>query len=261
MKWGVQDVGNGLIHAGERSAVHGLVGGGLQAAEGGNFQDGFLSAAVSEALPINALGDVNDDKSLPIATMIERAGAAAVVGGTVAAATGGNFANGAKTSAFAELFNDIADWCQNTYAASSQTGMTQMQYALCEAGLKQGEALAFVLAGFDMDVTPIGEYSPLIVQNGIMGRAAESMTLNELGLAKNTSKVFSGEGASIPDALTNNGMYEIKNVNYQSFTKQLRIQSSAAQNMGLKNYLYVDARTQISKTLYDAFDIRRINMR
>ncbi|MGD9108231.1 MAG: RHS repeat-associated core domain-containing protein [Gammaproteobacteria bacterium] len=92
-------------HMLERAAVHGLVGGGLQVAEGGSFKDGFLSAAVAEALPIGSIG--GKDKDLTPRIIAERTAAAAIVGGTVAAAEGGNFVNGAKTAAFAELFNDL----------------------------------------------------------------------------------------------------------------------------------------------------------
>jgi RHS repeat-associated protein len=89
----------------EKVAVHGLVGGGIQAAEGGSFKDGFLSAATAEALPIGSIG--GKDAELKPRIIAERTAAASLVGGTVAAATGGNFVSGAKTAAFAELFNDL----------------------------------------------------------------------------------------------------------------------------------------------------------
>ncbi|MFH1334108.1 MAG: hypothetical protein ABIH77_02225, partial [Pseudomonadota bacterium] len=87
-----------------RIAVHGLVGGGIQAAEGGNFADGFLSAAAAEATPLNEIGTDFSKTSV----VAERTIAAGIVGGTVASATGGDFINGAKTAAFAEMFNDEA---------------------------------------------------------------------------------------------------------------------------------------------------------
>ena len=87
-----------------RVAVHGLVGGGIQAAEGGNFADGFLSAAAAEATPLNEIGTDFSKTSV----VAERTIAAGIVGGTVASATGGDFQNGAKTAAFAEMFNDEA---------------------------------------------------------------------------------------------------------------------------------------------------------
>ncbi|MBU0456496.1 MAG: RHS repeat-associated core domain-containing protein [Gammaproteobacteria bacterium] len=87
-----------------RVAVHGLVGGGIQAAEGGNFADGFLSAAAAEATPLNKIGTDLSKTSVVAGRSI----AAGIVGGTVASATGGDFINGAKTAAFAEMFNDEA---------------------------------------------------------------------------------------------------------------------------------------------------------
>jgi len=106
------------IAYGERVAVHGLVGGGIEAAEGGHFQDGFLVNAAAEALPIGSIGGKNANITPSI--IAERAGASALVGGTIAAITGGNFADGAKTAAFAELFNDIAHEKMQQNAAASQ---------------------------------------------------------------------------------------------------------------------------------------------
>jgi len=60
-------------------------------------------AAAAEAAPINKIGD---DIRKP-SVIMERTAAAAIVGGTVAEATGGNFANGAASAAMAEMFNDI----------------------------------------------------------------------------------------------------------------------------------------------------------
>jgi len=89
----------------ERVLVHGLVGGGLRVAEGGDFQNGFLAAAASESLPIQKIGNLRKN---PMITIAERTGSSVIVGGTVATMTGGNFVNGAKTAAFAEMFNDTA---------------------------------------------------------------------------------------------------------------------------------------------------------
>jgi RHS repeat-associated protein/RPE4 domain-containing protein len=108
----------GEISAGypERVAVHGLVGGGLQAVEGGNFKDGFLSAATAEAVPLNDIFNTGSKTAI----VSERTAAASIIGGTVAAATGGNFAAGAKTAAFAELFNDCAHAAVNGYEEEDQ---------------------------------------------------------------------------------------------------------------------------------------------
>ncbi len=76
----------------------------MSLAQGGKFEHGFLSSAASElfAPDINDIGDGRPEAA-PY-----RVAAAAVLGGTVADLSGGNFANGAVTAAFARMFNDEA---------------------------------------------------------------------------------------------------------------------------------------------------------
>jgi len=88
----------------ERTLVHGLVGGGIQAAEGGSFKDGFLGAAVSEAVSCKFSTPLNEKESN--FKFVERTAAAYIIGGTASAITGGNFQNGAVTAAYAELYNE-----------------------------------------------------------------------------------------------------------------------------------------------------------
>jgi len=99
--WGSNFAGNA-----ESCVVHGAVGGTLNVIEGGSFKDGFLSAAVGDACS----GMVNsiEKDSMSQTAIMERAAAAGVVGGTVAVITGGNFLDGAKTAAFAQMFNGEA---------------------------------------------------------------------------------------------------------------------------------------------------------
>jgi hypothetical protein len=67
--------------------------------QGGNFGHGFLSAGLTKTLNINKIvGTAAKDAGLRV-TM------AAVVGGTISKVTGGKFANGAVTAAFAQVFN------------------------------------------------------------------------------------------------------------------------------------------------------------
>jgi hypothetical protein len=75
-------------------AGHGIVGGASNAAMGGKFQDGFLSAAASAAAGILPFG-----KSDPIGGLIK----SGVVGGTASAIGGGKFSNGASMAAFQYL--------------------------------------------------------------------------------------------------------------------------------------------------------------
>ncbi|MFZ2522371.1 MAG: putative toxin [Minisyncoccia bacterium] len=71
---------------------------------------------------------------------------------------------------------------------------------------------------------------------------------------KNTQKIDSVTKAGssrIPDVLDHNTKIigEVKNVNYQSFTSQLRDFVSYAQNNSYRFVLTVDQRTRISQTI------------
>ncbi len=88
-----------------RILVHGVVQGALTAAQGGHFMNGFAIGAAGEgadvAMKEAGLNGVPGDEGRYMRAMI--AGAA---GGTASALTGGNFANGAVSAAFAHLFNE-----------------------------------------------------------------------------------------------------------------------------------------------------------
>lgn len=100
--YGVGSAFNGAGTLGDPDSVgaitgHGVVGGAMESAQGGDFWRGFASAAVTKAS--NAyLPTYNDTTSNAVRS--------AVVGGTTAAMTGGKFANGAIIGAFSYLFND-----------------------------------------------------------------------------------------------------------------------------------------------------------
>ena len=93
------DAANSLGHVG----AHGFAGGVLAELQGGKFGHGFISAGVSKALtPVIEgwdSGYYGGGKDLG------QAAAAAVVGGTTSVITGGKFANGAITAAYANLYN------------------------------------------------------------------------------------------------------------------------------------------------------------
>ncbi|NJR41708.1 MAG: hypothetical protein HC767_02605 [Akkermansiaceae bacterium] len=79
-------------------AAHGVVGGAANAAMGGKFSDGFLSAAVSAAAA--DAGAFSAIKGSSFAAKAGRTALAGIVGGTASAIGGGKFANGAWTAAF-----------------------------------------------------------------------------------------------------------------------------------------------------------------
>jgi hypothetical protein len=105
---------------------------------------------------------------------------------------------------------------------------------------------------------PLGNMPPFItlllgsvVGNNLAGRAWQETVLRDLGLDENFSLVppellF---GRSRPDGLTETEMYELKNVLYQSFSRQLRVQLRYADRMGLRYNLIVNRVTRISGPL------------
>lgn len=76
-------------------AAHGTVGGALEAAQGGDFWQGFAASVATQASSRVTLNSVGANTAR-----------AAIVGGTVASISGGNFANGAIMGAFAYTFNE-----------------------------------------------------------------------------------------------------------------------------------------------------------
>ena len=97
--------------------AHGLTGGVLAELQGGDFGHGFLAAGLSKAV----MGRFKyDDLSAP--AVLTRTAIAAVVGGTISRVTGGKFANGALTSAMAQLFNQEAQAQKNIPVAAKEQG-------------------------------------------------------------------------------------------------------------------------------------------
>ncbi len=93
----------------------------------------------------------------------------------------------------------------------------------------------------------------------VRGRASEARVLDEFGLSKNTQRVSTQEGFSIPDALTNTISLEVKDTKNVSLSKQLRIQTNAAKDTGRTSVLVTGEKTCISKPCLAAYDqvIRR----
>lgn len=89
----------GLENRALAAGAHGAVGGVSSLAQGGDFQSGFLSAAVTKFS-----GSYID----PGAGQAYQVTSAAVIGGVASEVGGGSFENGAITGAFSRLFNDLA---------------------------------------------------------------------------------------------------------------------------------------------------------
>lgn len=89
--------------------AHAMVGGVTSVLQGGKFGHGFAAAGVTQ-LASGAIdgigGEVGSKEWGTVGNRASRIAAAATVGGTISAATGGKFVNGAFTGAFSRAFND-----------------------------------------------------------------------------------------------------------------------------------------------------------
>jgi RHS repeat-associated protein len=88
--------GGGLGTKAATVLAHGVVGGALSVSQGGNFMQGFAAGAAGEAATLGSSG-----QSFEV-----RLAVVAAAGGLASQLTGGKFANGAITGAFAYLYND-----------------------------------------------------------------------------------------------------------------------------------------------------------
>ena len=89
-----------------------LVGGISADLQGGNFGHAFIAAGISSGFK-----GKNSDYGVGTAANLKplRVAIAAVIGGTASRITGGKFANGAITSAFAQLYNGEKNVAQSRY--------------------------------------------------------------------------------------------------------------------------------------------------
>lgn len=135
-------------------AAHGVVGGTANAAMGGKFQDGFLSAAVSAAAGnLGLLGPEGGGA----AGVIRRTAMAGVIGGTASVLGGGKFANGAYTAAFQHLLNN-ENWMSELDAMSAPAGdwMAKNFGSTPEWVVDLGEGAGATLDGWVPFGDPIG---------------------------------------------------------------------------------------------------------
>ncbi|MDG9670783.1 FG-GAP-like repeat-containing protein [Hahella sp. CR1] len=89
-----------------KAIVHGAIGGLMSGVSGGDIKSGFVAAFASHVAFHGKFGGANLD-SIMGDNKFFNAAVAAVVGGTASKIAGGNFANGARSAAFARLFNDL----------------------------------------------------------------------------------------------------------------------------------------------------------
>jgi len=99
----------------------GVIGGITSVLQGGKFGHGFISAGLGTAVGGPIGGKIGGVIGSRVAGRII---ASVVVGGTISELTGGKFANGATTAAFASLFSEIAQGKQR--ADSGTTSGTDL---------------------------------------------------------------------------------------------------------------------------------------
>jgi len=101
-----------------------------------------------------------------------------------------------------------------------------------------------------------------IIANAARGAASEARVLKDLGLVKNSRWVTTAEGRSMPDALTDTTSIEIKDAAYVSGTRQVRIQTEAAEISRRESILITGTKTRISAKVWELFDqiIRRSDL-
>ena len=98
--------GSGLAFAAVKGAVHGVVGGAISIAQGGNFLEGFATGAIGGAVGNLVAGKGSPLRSIPGGFgKVIRSSLAGAAGGLGARLTGGKFANGFLSAAFAHLYN------------------------------------------------------------------------------------------------------------------------------------------------------------
>lgn len=95
--------GGGFLGNVAKGAAKALVGGGASEVSGGEFVDGVIGTVAGDLFGGVASSVSSSDN---IGGVLARTLTAAAVGGTVAALSGGSFANGAISAAFSHLFND-----------------------------------------------------------------------------------------------------------------------------------------------------------
>jgi RHS repeat-associated protein len=77
------------------------------------------------------------------------------------------------------------------------------------------------------------------------GRQSEERVLNDLDVPKNTDKVRTREGTSIPDYITDDTIGEVKDTKEVSRTKQIRIQQQTARETGKKHKIHTGDKTKV----------------
>ncbi|GAA5484840.1 hypothetical protein Hsar01_04090 [Haloferula sargassicola] len=169
---GTDTYANAAVHVAGHIVAHGIVGGAANAAMGGKFEDGFLSAAAgaalgwtdaTESLGLGSAGDwwSSERGAADFAKLVGRTVVTGTIGGTASAIGGGKFANGAYTAAFQHLLNaELPQWAEEQAiinsgkAFASSVAITDPEaWAEMEAGFYQTSVVMIEVAGSFIPVT------------------------------------------------------------------------------------------------------------
>lgn len=110
--------------------AHGTVGGLSSVASGGKFKDGFIGAALSQALSVTDAYELIG--ITPKTHGLIRGAAAAVVGGIVSSASGGSFESGAISALYGMMFNDVKHTSgeRRAFLGSQKKGLNDVEEML-----------------------------------------------------------------------------------------------------------------------------------
>lgn len=91
--------------AAAKGAIHGVVGGALSLAQGGNFGEGFIANAAGAFAGVMSEGVFGPARTGGLQGFVGRVTSAGVAAGTASELVGGKFSNGAVSGAFAQMWN------------------------------------------------------------------------------------------------------------------------------------------------------------
>ena len=136
-------VQNGLGHI----LTHTAVGGIIADLQGGKFAHGFVSAGITKALS-PAFSQIDSSVQVGYVDVVE-AMMAALVGGSISAASGGDFANGAITAALAYIYNAAVAEMK----ANERAEMVRQEVKFI-SNLSDEELLAYMHQNGGLEVSP-----------------------------------------------------------------------------------------------------------
>ncbi|MEZ5897878.1 MAG: hypothetical protein R3D51_00135 [Hyphomicrobiaceae bacterium] len=151
------------LSAAVKIGLHAVVGGAVSVAQGGSFETGALTGAVAagSSLLMDSSGLMGHSGDGVPENVAARTAVSAVAGGTASVLSGGKFANGAITGAFAQLYN--ADAAALAKAATrgfavrfTATAATAATIAAMDGPLPVGDIIGGGLLIYDAVTTVYG---------------------------------------------------------------------------------------------------------